>query len=99
MTVGALALAHAIVFLLALDLSKSWAVAFLTTAIVIVSGPKLYNYPKVLSLTLGALALRAAAGNPTTRRLAFAALVTAVAVLFRHDYGLYVAVAVVVGLI
>ncbi len=99
LTVGALAVAAALVFLLALEVSRRWPIALLVALLVIASGPKLYNYPKVLTLTLGALALRGVAGNPTTRRLALAAVATAVAVLYRHDYGVYLGVGIVAGLL
>ena len=99
LTTAALALAHATLFLLALDLSKRWSVALLAAALAIATAPKLYNYPKVLMLALGALAIRAAVANPSLPRLAGAAVVTAVAALFRHDYGVYVAVGMVAGLV
>jgi hypothetical protein len=99
LTVGAIALAHAIVFLLALDLSRRWSIAFMAAAVAVATTPKLYNYPKVLMLTLGALALGAVASNPSTLRLALAAVVTAAATLFRHDYGVYVAAGCFVALI
>lgn len=99
LTVGAIALAHAMVFLLALDLSKRWSIAFLAAAVAVATTPKLYNYPKVLMLALGALALRAVASNPSTPRLGLAAVVTAAATLFRHDYGVYVAAGVVAALV
>lgn len=99
LTVGAIALAHAMVFLLALDLSKRWSMAFLAAAVAVATTPKLYNYPKVLMLALGALALGAVASNPSTPRLALAAVVTAAATLFRHDYGVYVAAGIVAALV
>ena len=99
LTVGALALSAALVFLLALDLSQRWLIALLVTLLVVATGPKLYNYTKVLTLTLGVLALRGAVGNPTTRRLSCAAAATAFAALFRHDYGVYLGAATIVGLL
>jgi hypothetical protein len=99
LTVGALALAAALAFLLALELSRRWTIALLVAVLVIATGPKLYNYPKVLTLTIGALALRWAVGNPTTRRLSWAAAATAVAVLFRHDYGVYLGLGTVAALL
>jgi hypothetical protein len=99
LTAAALAIAHATLFLLALDLSKRWSVALLATVLAIATAPKLYNYPKVLVLALGALAIRLAVANPSRGRLALAAVVTAIAALFRHDYGVYVAVGMVAGLI
>lgn len=99
LTVGLLALGHAVVFLLALDFSKRWWVALLAAALAIATFPKLYNYNKVLALTFGAWSLRAVTLNPSTFRLAVAAVVTAVAVLFRHDLGIYPAAAIVVALV
>jgi hypothetical protein len=93
LTVGLLALAHALVFVLALDLSRRWTVGLLAAAATIATMPKLYNYPKVLALVFGVWAVRAAAHKPTTRRLALAGAATAAAVLFRHDLGIYVAAA------
>jgi hypothetical protein len=93
LTVGGLALAAAIVFLVAFDLSKRWWVALLATACVIFAGVKLYNYEKVLILA-GAVALvRLWIVAPSTSRLALMAAWTAVATLVRHDFGVYVVVA------
>lgn len=98
LTVGALAAAYMIVFVLALDLSKRWTVALLVAATAVIMTPKLYNYSKVLMLALGALAIRVSISNPSTGRLVLAAVVTAVATLFRHDYGVYIAVGMMAGL-
>jgi hypothetical protein len=99
LTVGALALGAALVFLLALDLSRRWTVAALAAALTVAAMPKLYNYPKVLALAVGVWAVRALACEPTRRRLVLAALATASAVLFRHDLGIYVAGAVAATLV
>lgn len=99
MTIGALALAAALVFLLALDLARRWSVALLATAVVIVMEPRLYNYPKVLMLALGAVAIRSVTLNPRALRLGFAAITTAAAALFRHDGGVYVGLGVMAGLV
>lgn len=93
-----LAIAHMIVFLLALDLSKRWSIAALATAVAIATTPKLHNYPKVLMLAAGVWVLRAAVSRPSALRLGGAALVTAAATVFRHDYGVYVAVGVMAAL-
>ena len=99
LTVGLLALGAALVFLLALDLSKRWPVALLAAALTIAAFPKLYNYYKVLGLVFGAWSLRATVLNPSIVRLGLAAVVSAVAVLFRHDLGIYVAGAIVAALV
>ena len=100
LTAGALALAHALTFLLALDLSRwRWSVAVPAAILVVVTAPKLYNYPKVLVLMGGALAIRLVAASLSPFALAFAALVTAGAILFRHDYGVYLGLGIVAGLV
>ena len=98
LTIGALALAYAIVFVVALDLSKRWSVGILAALASAAALPKLYNYPKVLVFTLGGAALCGAMRNPSVPRLLTLAAVTAIAVLFRHDYGVYIAAGAVVGL-
>lgn len=99
LTVGALALAYVILFLLALDLSRRWSVALLAAAVALLMAPKLYNYPKVLMTVLGALVIRALASNPSRLHLGLAALVTAAGTLFRHDYGVYVGGGVIATLV
>ena len=99
LTAGLIAVAHATVFLLALALSKQWSIALLAAAVAIAKMPKLYNYPKVLALVAGAWALRAVALKPSVMRLTLAAIATAVAVLFRHDLGAYVAAGVLGALV
>jgi hypothetical protein len=91
LTVGALALAYVLVFLLALDLAKRWSVAMLCVAVAVAVEPKLYNYSKVLAFALAGLALLLVARKPRFASLLTAAAVTAMATLFRHDYGVYVA--------
>jgi hypothetical protein len=93
LTVGALALSAAGVFLLALHLSQRWSVALLAAVCVIVSQPKLYNYEKVLILFVGATLVRLWLLRPAWPLVAALSVWTAVATLFRHDFGVYVAVA------
>jgi hypothetical protein len=50
-------------------------------------------------LTLGIAALRLVAARPSPPAFAVAALVTAVATLFRHDCGVYVGAAIVAGIV
>lgn len=99
LSVGALAVANAAVFLLALDCSKRWSMALLAAATTAAMVPKLYNYPKVLMLALGVWALRAALASPSVLRLGAAAVATVVAILFRHDLGLYLGAATVTALV
>lgn len=99
LTAGALAVASAIVFLISLRLSRRWSIAVLAAAVTIVMTPKLYNYPKVLMLALGAWALAEAVVAPSVLRLGVLALATVVAALFRHDFALYIGAAAVAALI
>jgi hypothetical protein len=99
LSVGALALASAIVFVLGLRLSRRWSVAILAAAVTIVMSPKLYNYPKVLMLALGIWALVAAIASPSALRLGALALVTVAAALFRHDLALYIVAPTVAALV
>ena len=99
LTVGALAVASAIVFLIALRLSRRWSVAVLAAAVTIVMTPKLYNYPKVLMLALGVWALVEVVVAPSVLRLGALALATVVAALFRHDLALYIGAAAVAALV
>jgi hypothetical protein len=99
LTLGAIAIAHALVFPLAFALSRRWWVALLATAAAILTAPRAYSYPKVLMLALGVAALRFAMSRPSALALGLAAVVTAIATLFRHDCGVYIAVGLMVGLI
>jgi hypothetical protein len=99
LTAGALAVASAIVFLIALRLSRRWSVAVLAAAVTIVMTPKLYNYPKVLMLALGVWALVEAVVAPSVLGLGVLALATVVAALFRHDLALYIGAAAVAALV
>lgn len=99
LTVGALVVAQVVVFALTWIVSGRWWLASLATALCIVSMPRLYSYPKVLMLACGMAVMRAVMTSPSRSRLALAAVLTAVAVLFRHDLGGYIAVAIIAGLV
>lgn len=99
LTVGALAVAHAIVLLLAWDVSKRWYAAWLAAVLCVATVPRLYSYPKVLMLAIGAVAIRAVTTAPSMPRLWFAAIATSMATLFRHDCGGYLSVGIIAGLV
>ena len=82
LTVGVLALAAAIVFLVALDLSQRWPVALLATMCVVAAEPKLYNYEKVLMLALAVAVAQLWIVNPSWQRLSLMAIWTASPRLF-----------------
>jgi hypothetical protein len=88
-----------IVFVFARQLSRSWVCALLAALVVIVSGAKAYNYTKVLTLTVALAALYGYVRAPTIARLCVLAAWTVVAALFRHDYAVYVGIAVLVAIV
>jgi hypothetical protein len=96
---GALAVAAGLVFLLALDLSRRWLVSLAAAACVIASAPKLYNYEKVLVLAAAALLIRMWLVKPSMFRMVMLAVATAVAILFRHDFGVYVGAAAAAAIV
>lgn len=91
LTIGALAACSALVFWLARDLSDSWLMAALAAAALWVTEPRLYNYPKVFALAAGAAAVRWLARDTTWRPVVGAAVVAAVAAVYRHDLAVYAA--------
>jgi hypothetical protein len=99
LTVTAVVVSQIVVFALVWAISKRWWLGGLAAALCIVSMPRLYSYPKVLMLALGLAAMRALMTSPSRWRLALAALVTAIAALFRHDIGGYLAVGIIAGLV
>ncbi len=94
-----LALCAVAVLCVARGISRSWLLSALAAAAVVTSAPKLYNYPKVLSLAGAAAAIWWVVQRPTKTRLTVLALWTVVAGLYRHDFGLYVGVASAAGLV
>ena len=99
LTTAALAAAQALVFVVTWDVTGRWLLAWLATALCIVSMPRLYSYPKILMFALGIAATRCLMTTPSMWRLGVTAAITSVAFLFRHDCGGYIAVAVVSALV
>ena len=109
LTVSFVSLGAALAFLLAVRVSESRIIAVVTTAIAVVTFPRLYSYPKVflfvLALTCAWRYASLSAETPSRRSLVRSrswlmvmAVVTAMAFLFRHDHGLYIGVAMTVFL-
>jgi hypothetical protein len=99
LTFGMLAFCTAAVFLLARAMSGRWLVPLLGAVVVLLSQPNSYNYPKVLTVTMGAAAIWWALQRPTIVPLLTLAACTVVAGLFRHDGAVYVGLGAVVGLV
>ena len=87
----ALSLSAALVFLLAWRASGSIAFGLIGAAFHIFLGPRFYNYPKMLVYAVAIPALWAFADRQSATRRFSVALITAVAFLFRHDHGAFVA--------
>lgn len=99
LTCGLLAICAALVFLLAGAISGSWVVGTLAASGVIASYPHLYNYPKVMVITVAVVLMRWTFPRPTIIRMAALAAWTVIAALFRHDLAVYVMISTVVGLV
>jgi hypothetical protein len=88
-----LALASALTVWLAVRLSGSAIAGLLAGLLVTLLGPRLYNYPKYALPVVGLLLLWRYADAKRPRALTAAALFTAFAFVFRHDFGGYLGVA------
>ena len=99
LTVGALAIAAAVTLLVAFLSTRQLLPALAAAALVVVTGPKLYNYPKVLVTAVAAGLVLQAVRRPTRGPIVLLGVWTGVAALFRHDYAVYVGTASLVGLL
>jgi hypothetical protein len=91
LTCGFIAVGAGLTFFMSMRLSKSVWIAAAATLLAFMSLPRLYNYPKtflyVLALTIAwRYAQRQSRGN-----MVVLAGTTALAFLFRHDHGVYIA--------
>jgi hypothetical protein len=96
---GGLALGAALTVVAAYRLSRSLAVAVLVTMLEVLIFPRTYSYPKILMYAAAGCAILALAARPTRSRLILMALLIAAAFLFRHDHGLFIGLAALIGLI
>jgi hypothetical protein len=92
---AAISLGAAATCLLATRASGSVVLGGLAGLVQILLDPRLYNYPKIVVYAAAVPALWAFADRPSARRRFAIALITAVAFLFRHDHGVFVAIAMV----
>ena len=93
LTVAALA-----VFAVVTRLTGSIGAAGVSALFLVASSPRLYSYPKVLVPAVALLLIHRYAERPGRSRLIALALWTAVAVLLRHDLGIYATVGVAAAL-
>ena len=99
LSVSLLAAAAAITFFLASRISQSLLIGLLAAALVVGMYPRLYNYHKLFFPVFGLLVLWRYVDRPTAWNLVLVGLTTAVAFLFRHDNGLYMALPAVVVIV
>jgi len=88
-----LALAAAVAFLVARDVSGSIAVSLAAVALGVLMSPRLYDYPKAVFPMLGLWGCLRYIHRPTAMHAAILGALTGVAFLFRHDLGFYLGVA------
>ena len=89
----------ALVLLLALRLSRSYAIAIPAALLSVLAMPRAYDFDKVLFYPLGLWLICRYVASPTVRTLGVLGSAIAVAGLFRYDSGFYVLCAAVTALI
>jgi hypothetical protein len=92
-SVTVLAASASAVFLLATRASHSRLLGVSAALFHILLEPRFYNYPKILVYVLAIPALWSFADRAATWRLVMVSAVTVVAFLFRHDHGVFIALA------
>src|SRR5712691_1743361 len=94
-----MALAAVATFVVATDLTGSVILGIAATLFEIALEPRLYSYPKILVPAVALLLIQQYVRRPDRRRVIYLALWTAVAVLLRHDLGLYAAAGIASALV
>jgi len=89
LTCALLAAAASATFLVVTELTASIAFGVAATLFEIAMEPRLYSYPKILVPVLALLLTQHYLRHPSRLRLVWLAAWTGIAVLFRHDLGLY----------
>lgn len=92
-SVTMISLGAALTFWLAARASGSIALGLLGAVFQIFLLPRFYNYPKILVYTAAIPVLWWLADKPGRRPLIWLAVITVVGFLFRHDHGVFVALA------
>jgi hypothetical protein len=94
-----LAVAAAITFFVTTELTGSIAFGIAATLFEVALEPRLYSYPKILVPVVALLLIQHYLRQPSRPRVVALAAWTAVAVLLRHDLGVYAAVGMGTGLV
>ncbi len=89
-----LAIAAAVTFVVAADLAGSIVVGIIAALFEVALYPRLYSYPKILVPAVALLLILQYRRRPSRRSLVLLAIWTGVAVLLRHDLGVYTAAGV-----
>lgn len=93
LTIGLLSIGAAGLFLISSRFAGAIVPAAIATLLAVGLKPALYNYPKIVVYVCAASAMLGYARRPTTTRLVLLGLVVAIAALFRHDHGVFLALA------
>ena len=99
LTVTLVAVGAALTFYLAARTSRSMTLALFATIVTVLLFPRLYNYPKVFLYPLALVLIWQYAARRTTAAAVALACLTAVAMLFRLDHGLYIGAAAGIALL
>lgn len=94
LTCALLALAAAATLVVVADLTGSLISASVATIVEVALEPRLYSYPKILVPAVALLLIQHYVRRPSRARLVWLAAWTGVAVLLRHDLGVYAAAGV-----
>ena len=91
LTCALLALAAAVTLVVVTDLTGSVSIGVLATVCEVAFEPRLYSYPKILVPAVALLLMQRYVRRPSRAGIVWLAAWTAVAVLLRHDLGVYAA--------
>lgn len=94
-----LSIGYALAYFLSFHLTGSLAISGLCAAAGVLSYPRLYSYPKIFLYVLALVLIWRYVDTRRDRALVWIGVVAALAFLFRHDHGLYVACAVLATLL
>ena len=94
LTCALLGVAASATFLVVMEVTGSIAFGVAATLFEIALEPRLYSYPKILVPAVALLVIQLYVRQPSRIRLVLLAAWTGIAVLFRHDLGVYAAVGV-----
>ena len=99
LTIAMLAIAAAAVTRVVQSITGSVAAGVLAGALTVLMQPQLYSYPKVLAPAVALWLIARYGEHPSDARAVWVALWTAVAFLFRHDLGVFVATAAAAAIV